>query len=483
MKEKFRYIPKEERKRILLLADDIRLHSGIATMSKEIVIGTAHHFNWVNLGAAVKHPDQGKRFDLSPETNKMTGLTDSDVIVIPNTGYGTQLQVRELIAQYNPDAILAFTDPRYWVWLFEMEREIRNKIPIFYLNIWDNYPTPLYNKAYYQSCDLLMAISKQTKLINELTLEDEAASKVIKYVPHGINPEHFFPIRESDPDSIEKLEAFKQTIFKGVDYKYVVFFNSRNVQRKRPGDVILAYRNFCELIGKEKAKECVMIMHTAPKDSNGTDLYAVREAVCDPEYVNVLFSTDKLETAQLNLLYNLADVTMLISSNEGWGLSLTESMMAGTMIIGNVTGGMQDQMRFVDGDGEWFTPSPEVPSNHRKTYTQHGEWVLPVFPSNISLAGSVGTPYIYDDRCDVDDVAEALLECYNMSKEERDRKGLAGRTWALSDEARMSSVGMCQNVIESCDEAFEKFTPRSTYDLIKIEPLPRKQVQHKLNKY
>ena len=31
------YIPKDERKKILLMCDDIRTHSGIATVAKEIV--------------------------------------------------------------------------------------------------------------------------------------------------------------------------------------------------------------------------------------------------------------------------------------------------------------------------------------------------------------------------------------------------------------------------------------------------------------
>ena len=58
------YIPKDQRKKILFLCDDIRLHSGIGTMAKQIILNTAHHFNWVNLGATIKHPEQGKAFDL-----------------------------------------------------------------------------------------------------------------------------------------------------------------------------------------------------------------------------------------------------------------------------------------------------------------------------------------------------------------------------------------------------------------------------------
>mgnify|MGYP003668127315 FL=1 len=83
MKEKFRYVEQKDRKKILLLCDDIRMHSGIATMAKEVVIGTAQHFNWVNLGAALKHPDEGKLFDLSEQVNKETGLKDSSVKLIP----------------------------------------------------------------------------------------------------------------------------------------------------------------------------------------------------------------------------------------------------------------------------------------------------------------------------------------------------------------------------------------------------------------
>ena len=478
MKEKFRYVKKEDRKKILLLCDDIRMHSGIATMAREIVVGTSHHFNWVNLGAAINHPEAGKGFDISTEINRLTGIEDSDVKVLPNNGYGDAMQIRALIAQEKPDAIFIFTDPRYWVWLFEIEREIRNEIPLMYLNIWDDYPAPLYNKPYYESCDLLMAISKQTKNINEIVLGEAVENKILKYVPHGINEEHFFPM--TSVDQLETLGQFKKDLFQGKDIEFVAFFNSRNIRRKSPGDVILSYRMFCDLIGEEKAKKCALVMHTQAVDENGTDLYAVREAICDESYVNVFFSQERLDTPQINLLYNIADVGLLITSNEGWGLSLTETMMAGKMIIANVTGGMQDQMRFTDENGKWINFSSDFPSNHRGTYKEHGEWAVPVYPSNISMVGSVPTPYIFDDRCAPEDVAKALEEVYNMGKEERDRRGAAAREWVTSDESGMSARQMCTNVIDAMDETFEKFTPRSRFDLYKVTDRPKKYITHKL---
>ena len=482
MKDKFRYLKQEDRKKILLLCDDIRMHSGIGTMGKEIVLGTAHHFNWVNLGGAINHPQKGSLVDLSDQVNKETGLEDSYLKIIPNNGYGDAKLVRELIKMENPDAIFIFTDPRYWIWLFEMEREIRTKIPIFYLNIWDEYPSPLYNKFYYESCDVLMAISKQTKNINELVLNEKAKEKIIEYVPHGINTNHFFPIKTGHND-YNKLQEFKSTVLKEKDYEFVVFYNSRNIRRKSTSDSVFAFAQFCELIGKEKAKKCAFILHTTPVDNNGTDLYAVREALCDPEYVNVYFSTDRLETAQLNLLYNIADVTIQLSSNEGWGLALTESLLTGTMITANVTGGMQDQMRFVDEKGKWIEFNSEFPSNHRKTYTECGEWAEPVFPSNISLQGSPPTPYIFDDRCSAEDAAQALLKVYNLGKEERERRGEEGRKWACSDEAKFTAQHMSNSVIEILDRGFDKFTPRTSYDFFTVKERPRKNVKHKLIGY
>ena len=478
MKEKFRYVKREDRKKILLLCDDIRMHSGIATMAREIVIGTSHHFNWLNLGAALHHPEAGQGFDISKEVDRLTGLDDSWVRVLPNNGYGDAMQIRQLITQEQPDAIFIFTDPRYWTWLFEIEREIRNEIPLMYLNIWDDYPAPLYNKPYYESCDLLMAISKQTKNINEIVLGEAAKDKLLKYVPHGINDKHFFPM--TSVDQLETLGQFKKDLFQGKDIEFVAFFNSRNIRRKSPGDVILSYRMFCDLIGEEKAKKCALVMHTQAVDENGTDLYAVREAICDDSYVNVFFSQERLDTPQMNLLYNASDVGMLITSNEGWGLSLTETMMAGKMIIANVTGGMQDQMRFVDENGKWIDFTPDFPSNHKGTYKEHGEWAVPVFPSNISLVGSVPTPYIYDDRCAPEDVAKALEEVYDMGKEERTRRGLKAREWVTSDESGMSARQMCENVIDSMDETFEKFVPRTRYDIHKIAERPKKYITHKL---
>ena len=64
MKEHFKYIEPSKRKKILLICDDIRVHSGIATVAKEIVVHTSQHFTWVQMAGAINHPEKGKVFTL-----------------------------------------------------------------------------------------------------------------------------------------------------------------------------------------------------------------------------------------------------------------------------------------------------------------------------------------------------------------------------------------------------------------------------------
>ena len=474
------YIPREKRKKILFLCDDIRMTSGISTMAREIVVGTSHRFNWVNLGGAINHPDQGKKLDISEDTNKINDIQDASVFIYPISGYGSQETVRQLIDIEKPDAIFFFTDPRYWTWLFQMENEIRRRIPMIYLNIWDDLPAPLYNQSYYDSCDTLMAISKQTLNINKMVLGDKVKGKILKYVPHGINEKIFFPITEFMKDQNEALEKKKKEIFGDFNPEFVIFYNARNIRRKCTSDLIAAYSLFCDSIGKEKASKCALLLHTQKADENGTDLVAVQNLLCDPEYQKVYFSDARVNSQDVNLLYNMSDVTCLISSNEGWGLSLTESMMTGRMIIGNVTGGMQDQMRFVDDKGKWIDFNDKFCSNHYGTYKKHGRWAVPVFPTNQSIVGSIPTPYILDDRCSFIDVAKAIEEVYSLPLEERVERGLEGRKWALSNESMMSAEHMCDNVISVIEETLDKFKPRKKFELIKTEKLPRKKIAHPL---
>ena len=480
MKEKFQYLPPNERKKIMLICDDIRVHSGIATVAREIVLHTAHHFNWVNLAGAIAHPEKGQKLDLSEDTNNNSGLTDSSVSMYPVDGYGDPTIVRQIIAIEKPDAIMLITDPRYFVFLFAIENEIRKSIPITYLNIWDDYPAPLYNKPYYEACDLLMGISKQTVNINKLVLDEKANSKLIKYVPHGLNDKIFRPIKETDKEYADVVSLKKQ-LFGKSQPEFVVFFNSRNIRRKQIPDALMAFRLFLDKLPKEKAKKCKMLLHTEQISEHGTDLNAVIDLFFGENYPNnVVFTNMRASAYEMSLLYNLSDAQILLTSNEGWGLSLTEAMLCGLPIIANVTGGMQDQMRFEFEDGTWIDFDADFPSNHRGTIKKHGKWAFPVYPTSRSIVGSPPTPYIFDDRCEPEDATEQIMKIYSLSKEERTEIGLAGREWAVSDEAGFTSTHQAKRVIEAFDELFETWKPREKFEFINATTSPKRILKHKL---
>jgi len=476
MNSSFKYLPQNERKKIMLICDDLRVHSGVATVARELVLNTAQHFNWVNIAGAINHPEKGKRFDLSADTNNNTGLSDTSVFLYPVDGYGDADLIRQLIKIEKPDAIMLITDPRYFEWLFMIENEIRKTMPIIYLNIWDDYPAPLYNKSFYESCDALLAISKQTQLINELVLDEKRGKKIIEYVPHGLNHEMYYPIEKED--ELKELEQFKSNLFGGKEKDFVVFFNSRNIRRKQIPDTMLAFKIFLDTLPKEKAAKCAMIMHTEVVSEHGTDLEAVRK-ILFPDYPEAIyFSQNKLDNKQLNQLYNIADAQILLTSNEGWGLALTEAILAGTVIIANVTGGMQDQMGFEDEYGNWYTPTPEIPSNHTGRYKNHGCWAFPVYPTNRSIQGSPKTPYIWDDRCTAEDAATQIGNVYALGRTMRKELGKTGRHWAVNDVG-FTGEAMGEKAISAIDQLFNTWTPREKYELINVNDVKEDTIKHK----
>ena len=478
---------KPAKKKILLLADDFRLPSGIGTISKEIIFNTVQHYDWVQLGAALQHPEAGQAFDLSAQVAEETGIEDASVKLIPWNGYGDRNILFALINQEQPDAIFHFTDPRYWTWLYALEHEIKTtfNIPLIYYSIWDDLPYPMWNAPYYGSCDLIMGISKQSDNIHKEVLKQngfdvvdydndavsgylESNQVVTGFVPHGLNHNIFKPLESNDTAYKSMFKQIKAD--NNVDF--VVMWNNRNIRRKQPGDLVLAFKHFVDQLPEAQKSKVALLMHTQAVDENGTDLRAVAKTLA-PE-CKIIFSEQKLSAQDLNAMYNVADVVVNIGSNEGWGLSSTEAILAGTPIINNVTGGLQDQCGFVDENEEWIRFDGEFATNHTGKYKLHGAWVKPVFPTNRSLQGSPATPYIFDDRVRFEDVADAIMYWYATPETLRDEMGYAGREWALKNGLTAEQMG--QSMIKMIDYMFE--TPKESrpmYTLTKVEKLNYKR--------
>tara|TARA_B100000287_G_scaffold246842_2_gene232039 strand:- start:13045 stop:14070 length:1026 start_codon:yes stop_codon:yes gene_type:complete len=340
-----------------------------------------------------------------------------------------------------------------------------------YYTIWDDLPYPRWNEPFYESCDLLMCISKQTYgIVNNVVRKFPKKDWQITYVPHGIHEDRYFPI-DSFHSDYEEYKKYRKSLVG--DSEFVVYWTNRNIRRKSPGDLILAYKLFCDSLPKEQAKKCCLLMHTAAVDNNGTDLPAVINEIC-PDY-KIVIDEAKVDDKHMNYLYNMGDVTVNIASNEGFGLSGAESLMSGTPIINNITGGLQDHCGF-KLKGKYLTADDyvELGSLHddRKWANNKdltwGDWVKPVWPSNRAMVGSPPTPYIFDDRCRFDDVAEAIKYWYDKTPEERVDAGALGREFVLDPEVGMSCKNMSKNFIKDMDSCFENFEKRKRFTLFEV---------------
>jgi len=372
--------------KIFTISDHPFSSSGVGIQTKYLIDGLykTGKYQFVCFGGAMKHADY--------RAQKHADYGD-DLIVHPVDGYGTQEQVRQALEMYKPDILWFMTDPRFYEWLWDIEDEIRQKVPMVYYHVWDNYPYPKFNRPYYLSNDLVCTISKLTDDI----VRKVAPEVKCEYIPHSVNMDIFKKIPKEVPNNFKKKNFGDKTLF---------FWNSRNARRKMSGSVIWWFNEFLQEVGKDKA---ALLMHTDPKDPNGQDLDAI---IVELGLTNgeVKFSTGRHTSQEMAVLYNSADCTICISDAEGFGLSCLESLSCETPVIANMTGGLQEQV--YDGK-EYFG--------------------IGIKPASKAVIGSQSVPYIYEDRISKEDFKIALHALYSMTKEEREELGRKGREHVINN--------------------------------------------------
>jgi glycosyltransferase involved in cell wall biosynthesis len=380
--------------KIFTISDHPLFPSGVATQTKNMIEGLLKtgKYKVVSFAGAIKHQD------LSPIKTEEYG---DDWVIYPVNGFGDHNMVRSILRSEKPDILWFMTDPRFYEWLWSISNEIRPLVPMVYYHVWDNYPYPVYNKALYGSNDVIATISKLTDdVVRNVSPETEC-----HYIPHAVNTDVFKPMEES-----EILKA-REASFKNSDEDTLLFFwNSRNARRKQPGAIVWWFKEFLERMGKTNDNgklKAQLLMHTNPKDPNGPDLEAI---VKELGLTNgeVLFSTATASQEQLNLMYNMSDVTLSASDAEGFGLSTLESLACGTPIIVPRTGGLQDQAR-----------------------DKNMEFGVVIEPAAKYIIGSQEVPFIYEDKVSGEDFKGAMYKMWMLTRSQRREIGLKGREHVL----------------------------------------------------
>lgn len=369
------------KKNILLLSDHPLSTSGVGTQARWLVSGLINtgKYSFKCFGGAVRHD------------NYDTVVVNPDFVIKPTNGFGDKSLLRKTLAQLRPDALMIFTDPRFFLWLFEMEEEIHQICPIAYWHLWDNPPWPEFNRPLYESTDLINCINYPT-----YQMVKERFPEKTNYIPHAVPPDLYHPL------SKEESAQFKVRLLgqQRADH-FTCLYVSRNARRKMTSDILQSWKMFIDqLEQKHGHKKATLVMHTDPLDPEGTNLFQVIDMLGVKD--NIVFSKDRIGFQEMNSLYNTCDTIVNRSCNEGFGLPTLEMMMCGKPIIAIKTGGLTRQVEDPD-TGEQFG--------------------IGLDPEVRTMVGNHMVPFIYEDFVSHETLRDSFMKMFEMPVEEREALG------------------------------------------------------------
>jgi glycosyltransferase involved in cell wall biosynthesis len=411
--------------KVLVLSDHALSTSGVGTQTRWLLTGLIKKGCWTfrQLGAAVKHSDYN------------TVQMDPDIIIKPIDGFGNRDMLRVLLATEKPDLIFIFTDPRFFIWLFEMEDEIHQLCPIVWWHVWDNLPYPAFNDPLYQATDLINCHSYLT-----YEMVKERHPEKTHFVPHALPRDIFKPLNPGD------IKGLRRSILQpGREDDFLGIWVNRNARRKRPSDVLESWRIFLDRLEREEGhRKASLIMHTDPLDQEGPNLFAVSEHFGVKD--NVFFSNDRLEFDKMAVLYGISDFCINISYAEGFGLGTLEAMQCGTPIIAVKTGGLTRQViDHRDGSENGVAIDVEV-----KT-----------------MVGSQSVPYIYEDYATNQSIADAIWKHYKRSSEEKAALREKVYKYARSEFSMSNTVDAWHNTMLETIRTWREKRPSWSLEVIK----------------
>lgn len=355
--------------------------SGVGTQARWLVQGltSTGKYSFRCFGGAVRHD------------NYDTVAVNPDFIIKPTDGFGDKNLLRKTLAQVKPDAILLFTDPRFFVWVWEMQDEIQQVCPIAYWHLWDNPPWPDYNKVLYESTDLINCINYPT-----YEMVKERFPNRTNYIPHAV-PKDLYKLISKE----ESIQFKKRLLGNERADHFTVLYVSRNARRKMTADILVSWKLFLkDLQEKHGHTKASIIMHCDPLDQEGTNLHSVIDMLGIKE--NTIFSKDRIGFEDMRVLYNMCDTVVNRSSNEGFGLPILEAKMCGKPVISIKTGGLTRQVEdHITGEQYGIGLDPEVSS----------------------MVGNLMIPYIYEDFISHKTLSEAFMKMYDYGPEKREEIG------------------------------------------------------------
>lgn len=168
------------------------------------------------------------------------------------------------------------------------------------------------------------------------------SSSKITDIPHGANFTDFYPL------SVAEKKKTKEKLHKGNDF--VAITVNRNQVRKDMGSLLQGWKVFLDK--QTKYKTPVLYVHANSKDPIGYNLREAQNWLGIPneniKYADFNGGLSPFTNAELNEIYNSADVFISTTLGEGWGLTVTEAMQTKTPVICP----MHTSLKEITNDGE-----------------------------------------------------------------------------------------------------------------------------------
>lgn len=370
--------------RLLAIGDDIRFFSGMGIQLRKVLTGLLKTGDYDIAEVAcsnVPHPQDMVEFE--------------GIRLYPARDYGHMEDFRRILSIEHPQVVLALGDPRQFTQLFMMDNEVRPSAKFVLWHVWDNDPFPKFNAPLYAACDRIVTFSNFShNLLKSGGVENDC-------ITCSVDPTDFYTL---PAEIVQQARTELFSTANGEPVNFLVFWNSRNGARKRLPEILLSFKRFAL-----KHPDSMLFVNTDARDREGTDVITVHQDV-EPTDAHVVFNFEKMTTPQLNLMYNMADVTADISFWEGFGLSIAESLAVGTPVICSKTGGMTEQVM-----------------------TPEGEAGVGLDPVVRNLHGTLEVPYIFQDYVSSDQIVDALEKMYLTGILNRQHLGRCGQRHILAD--------------------------------------------------
>jgi len=350
--------------KIFFLCDDIRAYSGVSIQANKLLKGLLKKgkYEIIHGAIAINH----NKTPFKGESHNYFGIKVYDLPSY-STKAGDWRIVDWIIQTERPDIVICFGDPRFFYYLFSRDNEIRTEAKLVLYHTWDNDPFPIYNIPSYDSCDHVVTISKLShNLLKENGIENT-------YIPHGYDPSEFYKlpqktIKEEKENFFSQLAKVYPEYSSSIDK--IIFWNNRNMSRKRPLDLMRAYADYFL-----EHQNAILFMHTDPVSPSGSDLLSYHSSL-EKGNLPIAFSSEPIDSQKLNMLYNISDISVNISSAEGFGLCVGESLLTTTPVLGTKTGGITEQLSDGNNDfGMLLSPLLRVLQGHPLTPYCYGDFV------------------------------------------------------------------------------------------------------------